>query len=118
MLTLAVLLLVRLQSGSILGAGLMAAALSAGNAAGVVVQGVLIDRRGQTLVLVCASLTCLSSFVALVAVTARGGQPALSACLAAAGGAAIPATPSSMRVLWTAVVADPRLRMTAYALSA
>jgi MFS family permease len=51
MLTLAVLLLIRLQNGSFLGAGLMAAALSVGNAVGVAVQGALIDRRGQTVVL-------------------------------------------------------------------
>jgi hypothetical protein len=118
MLTLAVLLLVRLQSGSFLGAGVMAAALNAGNAAGVAVQGALIDRRGQTVVLVPASLICLSSLVALVLVAGHSGQPALTACLAAAGGAAIPATPSSMRTLWPALIAEPRLRVSAYALSA
>lgn len=118
MLTLAVLLLVRLRSGSFLDAGIMAAALSAGNAVGVAVQGALIDRRGQTVVLVPASLTCLSSLIALVLVTARGGPPALAAGLAVVGGAAIPASPSSMRALWADLVADPRLRVTAYALSA
>ncbi len=118
MLTLAVLLLVRLRSGSFLDVGMMAAALSTGNAVGVAVQGALIDRRGQTVVLVPASLTCLSSLIALVLVTARGGPPALAAGLAVTGGAAIPATPSSMRVLWAALVTDPRLRLTAYALSA
>lgn len=118
MLPLAVLLLVRLHSGSFLWAGLMAAALGAGNAGGVAVQGALIDRRGQTVVLIPASLICLSSLVALVLVSTHGGPPALSAGLAVAGGAAFPATPSSMRVLWPALVADPQLRMTAYALSA
>ena len=118
MLTLAVLLLARLQTGSFLGAGIMAAALSAGNAAGVAVQGALIDRRGQSVVIVPASLTCLFSLVALVLVTASGGPPALSAGLAVVGGAAIPATPSSMRALWAALIADPQLRVTAYALSA
>ncbi|MGH3290777.1 MAG: hypothetical protein ACRDP7_03120 [Trebonia sp.] len=96
----------------------MAAALSAGNAVGLAVQGALIDRRGQTVVLVTASLACLSSLVALVLVTARGGPPVLSAGLAVAGGAAIPATPGSMRALWAALAADPQLRMTGYALSA
>lgn len=118
MLTLAVLLLVRFQSGSFLGAGIAAAALSAGNAVGVAVQGALIDRRGQTVVLIPASLICLTSLVTLVVVATHGGPPATSAGLAAAGGAAIPATPSSMRVLWAALVEDPRDRMTAYALSA
>jgi hypothetical protein len=108
---------VRLQSGSFLGAGIMAAALSAGNAVGVAVQGALIDRRGQTAVLVPASLVCLSSLVVFVFVTAHG-EPPLSAGLAVAGGAAVPATPSSMRALWPALVADPQLRVTAYALSA
>lgn len=118
MLTLAVLLLVRLQSGSFLGAGIMAAALSVGNALGVAVQGALIDRRGQTVVLVPASLICLSSLSALVFAATHGGPSALTTSLAVAGGAAIPATPSSMRVLWPALVPDPQLRVTAYALSA
>lgn len=55
MLTLAVLLLVRLQGGSFLAAGVMAAALSGGNAFGVALQGAMIDRRGQTAVLLTAS---------------------------------------------------------------
>jgi len=118
MLTLAVLLLVRLQSGSLLEAGIMAAALSTGNAVGVAVQGTVIDRRGQTAVLISASLICLSSLLALLLVTGHGGPPALTACLAAAGGAAVPATPSSMRALWASLVVDPPLRMAAYALSA
>jgi len=118
MLTLAVLLLIRLQSGSFLGAGLMAAALSIGNAVGVAVQGVLIDRRGQTVVLIPASLICLSSLVGLVFAVGYGAPPALTAGLAVAGGAAIPATPSSMRALWPALVPDSQLRPTAYALSA
>ena len=105
MLTLAVLLLVRLRSGSFLGAGIMAAALSAGNAVGVAIQGTLIDRRGQTVVLVPASLACLSSLVGLVLVVTRGGPPALSAALAVAGGAAIPATPSSDTIRKTASTA-------------
>lgn len=107
MLTLAVLLLVRLQSGSLLEAGIMAAALSTGNAVGVAVQGTLIDRRGQTAVLISASLTCLSSLLALLLVTGHGGPPALTACLAAAGGAAVPATPSSMRALWASLLGGP-----------
>ena len=118
MLTLAVLLLVRLQSGSLLEAGIMAAALSTGNAVGVAVQGTVIDRRGQTAVLISASLICLSSLLALLLVTGHGGPPALTACLAAAGGAAVPATPSSMRALWASLVVDPPIRMAAYALSA
>lgn len=116
MLTLAVLLLARLHGGTFLAAGVMAAALSAGNAVGIAAQGALIDRRGQTTVLVTASLACLAALVALVLVTSRGGP--LSIGLAAVAGAAIPATPSSMRVLWADIVADPGLRMTGYALSA
>lgn len=118
MLTLAVLLLARLQSGSFLGAGIMAAALSAGNAVGIAAQGALIDRRGQTMVLLTASVACLSSLVGLVLVTGHSGHPGISISLAAVGGATIPATPSSMRALWADLVADPGLRMTGYALSA
>ena len=118
MLTLAVLLLVRLQSGSLLGAGIMAAALTAGNAVGVAVQGAMIDRLGQARVLVPASLTCLLSLVGMVLAVGRQAPPLLSAALSLLGGAAIPATPSSMRVLWTVLVAEPEQRLTAYALSA
>jgi MFS family permease len=118
MLTLAVLLLTRLHGGSFAQAGVMAAALSAGNAVGVALQGAMIDRRGQTRVLVTASVACLSALVALVVTTDCGGPAALLAALAATAGAAFPATPSSMRALWTDSVPDPGLRMTGYALSA
>lgn len=81
MLTLAVLLLVRLQSGSLLEAGVMAAALSTGNAVGVAVQGALIDRRGQTVVLIPATPSSMRALWAslLVDPSLRMAAYALSA---------------------------------------
>jgi hypothetical protein len=78
----------------------------------------MIDRRGQTAVLLIASSVCSSSLFGFVVVASSGGPKDLSAALALAGGAAIPATPSSMRALWPALVVDPGLRQAAYALSA
>jgi MFS family permease len=118
MLTLAVLLLVRLQSGSLLEAGVMAAALSTGNAVGVAVQGALIDRRGQTAVLIPASLICLSSLLALLLVTGHGGAASAHGLPGGGWRSRHPGYPSSMRALWASLLVDPSLRMAAYALSA
>ena len=118
MLGLAVLLLVRAGTGSLGEASAVAGALTAGNAIGVAVQGRLIDRHGQTRVLLIAGLLCSSALVLLTLAATRGGSAMQQGFLALIAGASIPATTSSMRVLWPALVADPVLRASAYALLA
>jgi MFS family permease len=118
MLNLSVLLLVRLHGQSFGAAGIVAGALNLGSGAGLVAQGAWIDRRGQSGVLAAAGLACAASLAALAAVVAGGGPAWLIATLAFAGGASVPATPTAVRALCAALVADKQLRLTAYAMLA
>lgn len=118
MLSLGVLLFVRLETGSFTQAGIVSGALGAGNAIGVAIQGGLIDRRGQTVVLVPAAALCTTSLVLMVSTISSDGPLTVVAAFAFAAGASIPATTTSMRTLWTALIPDPEERMPAYALLA
>lgn len=118
MLNLGVVLAVRATTGSFAAAGAVGGAFGLGNAIGLVVQGRLISRWGQTWLLVATALLCP---VSLVAFTAAAGQRVSLPVLAvwgAAAGASIPAVTSSMRVLWPVLVTDAALRPVAYALLA
>lgn len=114
MLNLAVLMMVRSATGSFGRAGIVAAALGIGSAAGLIVQGNLIDRLGQPRVLVPAGLVCACS-LALLTVTATGPT---APAFAAIAGLTIPAVPSCMRVLMPTLIGDLSLRTSAYALLA
>jgi MFS family permease len=118
MLSLSVLLLVRLHGQSIGAAALAAGALNLGSGAGLVAQGAWIDRRGPSRVLAAAGLTCAASLAALAAAVAVGCPAWLTAALAFAGGACIPAIPTAVRALCATLVADQQLRLTAYAMLA
>ncbi|MEQ4206253.1 MFS transporter [Actinopolymorpha sp. B9G3] len=118
MLTLGVLLLVHATTSSFGSAGLASGALSAGNACGLLVQGRLIDRYGQTRVLVGTGLGCTTLLILLTLAATRHAPVALVVALAGAGGACIPATISSMRVLWPTLVRRTDELETAYALLA
>jgi MFS family permease len=118
MLSLGVLLLVQATTGSFRSAGAAAAALSIGNAAGLAVQGRLIDRWGQTRVLTAGAVVCPAALVAVVVTAVHAGPLSLVVAWTALAGASIPATTTSMRVLWPRLELDPQLRVTAYALLA
>jgi MFS family permease len=93
--------------------------LGVGNAIGIVVLGWLIDRRGQTAVLIVAALVCMSSLLSLVVVTTELTRlPVLAGILAFAAGASVPATPSSTRVLLGTLITGSGLRLSAYTLMA
>jgi MFS family permease len=119
MLELSVLLMVRLETGSFVEGGLVTAVLGFGNAVGIVVQGSLIDRRGQTSVLVPAAVVCLATLLSLVVVVNEmTGATVLEGSLAFVAGLSVPATPSSVRTLLGGVISDPGLRVSGYALIA
>jgi MFS family permease len=118
MLTLGVLLLVQSSTGSFSSAGIASGALSAGNACGLLVQGRLIDRHGQTRVLLVTGLGCTTWLILLTVATTRHLPLPLVVTLAGAAGAFIPATISSMRVLWPTLVSRTQDLETAYALLA
>lgn len=116
MVGLALLLTAQERSGSLAHAGLVPAAFGLGNAAGLFLQGRLIDRLGQTRVLVPASLVCALTLGIAVLPAWRGSI--VFPALAFVAGVAFPATISSMRVLTADLIHDPRLRISGYALLA
>lgn len=110
---LGLVLTVQARTGSLADGGFVSAAFGFGNAIGIMIQGRLIDRFGQTRVLVPASVCC--GFV--LATTALPGLAVSSAASAAlVAGSSLPATISSMRVLIRDLVEDEQTRLAAYAL--
>lgn len=116
MLGLSEFLLVQSTTGSVTQAGAVSGALRAGNAGGLIIQGRLIDRRGQTDVLTATSLMCGTALTLLTVAAIRQGPFLLLMVLAAFAGATIPAVITSMRVLIPEIVPSTDLRRTAYAL--
>ncbi|MEU8349260.1 MFS transporter [Streptomyces sp. NPDC048845] len=118
MLSLGLLLYAHELTGSLAVGGLAAAGFGLGNAAGVVVQGRLIDRYGQGRVLVVAGTACALWGVLLVAAAPVVAWPGFAVVAAAGMGLGIPATVAGMRVLLAELVPTPGARTAGYALLA
>jgi len=118
MFTLAILLLVRETTGSFADAGRVAGAFALANALGAVVQGRLMDRLGQPLVLRSAAAGHVIACTALVVAAGEGAPVWALALWAVAGGACLPQLPAAMRSVWSVLVPDAERRETAYALVA
>lgn len=112
MLGLAVLLLVQRSQGRFAPAGLAVGLLGAGTAIGMVVQGRLIDRFGQTPVLLAAAGAQLLGMAGLVVDRAGGALPVYAFLT----GACEPQVNASLRALWPSLV-PPRLLPAAMTLS-
>ncbi|GAA1639986.1 MFS transporter [Actinoplanes couchii] len=108
MLGLAVLLLVQRSEGGFASAGLAVGFLGAGTALGMVVQGRLIDRLGQTRVLLTAAGVQTLAIVGLVLAGNSGVLAAVLVC-AFLSGACEPQVNASMRALWPTLVPVPML---------
>jgi predicted MFS family arabinose efflux permease len=112
---LAVLLYTREVTGSFAGAGLVSGGLALGSAFGAPLQGRLVDRRGERMLLVLAG----GHGAALLAIWALGAADAPVALLVAAAvvaGIAFPPTGSVLRSRWPSLLADrPDLVRAAYA---
>lgn len=116
MASLALLLLVRQESGSYTLAAVTVGAFTVMSAVAAPAQGWLVDRFGRTNVLVpAAAAQALTLVVLVLAASARAPAPALVA-LAALAGALMPPVAPSMRALLREVFPDPEVRETAYAL--
>lgn len=113
--SLAIVLLVRHETGSFAQAGIASAAWALG--AGVVapLQGRLVDRFGQPAVLIPSTLLNASAVAAFV-LGARAGSPMwLLVVFAWLGGAALPPLGACMRSIWADAFADDAgARNTAY----
>jgi hypothetical protein len=117
-LSLATILLVRAETGSFAVAGAVEACFAVAAAVSLPVQGRLVDRFGQTrLLLVCAVLSPLA-LIALVRAAEGGASPATLGAIGALCGASMPPLSSCMRTLWSSLVPDEGLRQSAFALDA
>lgn len=112
MVLLALLLHVQRAHDSFLAAGLVTGAFAAAVAVASPFLGRLVDRRGQTAVLVLCGLVHPLALVAVVLGTSR---PALLLPAALLAGASVPPMAACMRALWPSLVDDDDLRPTAFA---
>ncbi|MFL5870126.1 MAG: MFS transporter [Solirubrobacterales bacterium] len=117
-MSLATVLLIRHETGSFAVAGAVEACIAVATAVSLPLQGRLVDRYGQTRILVPVAALNPLAMTALV-LAAKGGAGA--AALGAIGvvcGASVPALGACMRTLWRDLVPDNALRQSAFALDA
>jgi MFS family permease len=117
MFSLAILLFVHGRTGSFLAAGLAVGAFSMAGALIGPLLGGLVDRHGQTPVLLPAAACQAALLVALVLVVQGGAPVASIVALAGLAGSALPPTAGCVRALWAEVAHGEALE-TAYALDA
>lgn len=116
--SLALLLYVDRERGSLAAAGAVVAAATLGSALLAPVRGRLLDRLGQTRVTVPLAVTYAVGFAAFIALTRSGAPAAVMCAIAAIGGACFPAVFASMRSIWSALLEGDALLHTAYSLEA
>ena len=116
---LALILFVEERTGSFGQAGAVSAAFAI--SAGLIspLQGRLIDRHGQTRVLLPAVIVHTAALVAIVAAGLADAPLAVLLVLAAVAGGAVPPVSAALRPLWPSLLAgDAELITAAYALDA
>jgi len=118
MFSLALLLFVRSRTDSFLAAGVAVAAFSLAGAGVGPLLGALVDRVGQTRVLIPAACAQAALLVAFVAVAQAGAPVAVDVALAALAGAVQPPIAGCIRALWSLLARDSETLETAYALDA
>jgi predicted MFS family arabinose efflux permease len=112
---LAVLLFVRDISGSFAGAGVVSGALALGSAFGAPLQGRLVDRRGEGMLMTLACVHA-AALLAIWSLGTAGTGTASLAALALVAGVAFPPTGSVLRSRWPTLLEDrPELITSAYA---
>jgi MFS family permease len=116
MMSLTVVLCVVRWTGSFALAGTAGGLFSLGNAAGIALQGRLLDRGRGSVVLGAAGTVCLSAVVAFVAAGSFGAQPGVVLAFAALAGCAVPALTAAVRAWLPAVLDIENERTASYAL--
>src|SRR5919198_2422659 len=117
MVGLALVLLVRDAGGSFGLAGLTVGAFSLGSGAVAPLMGRIVDRNGQTAVLLADALVCTGAFVTFALVAGTGPSPLLPAVSGLAG-ATMPPISACMRVLWSFLLGRGAELQTGFALEA
>ena len=118
MIGLALLLIVRENGGSYSAAGLVSGAYFVATAVGAPIAGRLVDRRGQTRILLRRAVVFPAFLAGACALALIDAPFALIGACAGAAGALMPPVGSSLRALWPRLFADGELRAAAYALEA
>ena len=118
MVPLALLLLVRDAGGSYGAAGLVSSAYLVAVGLGAPVAGRLVDRRGQTRILLTRAVLNPLLLVAAAILGAADAPLVTLGVVGALAGALLPPVGSSLRALWPRILDGPELRTTAYALEA
>jgi MFS family permease len=118
MFSLALLLFVHARTGSFLAAGVAVGAFSLAGAALGPLLGALVDRVGQTRVLLPAASVQGVLLVTLVLIAQRGAATVTIVAVAALAGAVQPPIAGCIRALWSRLAADEQTLETAYALDA
>jgi len=109
---------VRENGGSYAAAGAVSGAYFVATAIGAPISGRLVDRRGQTRILLPRALAFPALLGGVCALALLDASLALIAAGAAGAGALMPPVGASLRSLWPRMFADAELRAAAYALEA
>lgn len=117
-MTLAILLLVRDQTGAFGTAGAVVGAYGIAASLGGPLLGRLVDRLGQVPVLVPCAVANAIALVALVVVARADAPPVVLVALGALIGAGLPPIAACVRVIWPDLVTEPEAREAAFALDA
>jgi MFS family permease len=115
---LATILLVKGSTGSFAAAGLVLACYSLAAAGSLPIQGRVIDRIGQTAVIVIVTVINALAFGALIPLAAANAPVVAMALAGLIAGLTTPPIGSSMRSLWTGLVPEPGLRQAAFTVDA
>ena len=115
---LSLVLFIHDRTGSFTSAGIVSAAFAVAAGLALPVLGRVIDRRGQTGVLLVAAAVHGAGNVAIVALALADAPLGVVAAAAAVTGAAVPPISPALRGLWPTLLEDERLVRAALALDA
>src|SRR6185295_1725729 len=110
--------LVRDRGGSYSAAGAVSGAYFVATAVGAPIAGRLVDRRGQTRILLPRAVIFPALLFGVCALALVDAPLTAIAVCAAAAGALMPPVGASLRALWPRMFADARLLAAAYAIEA